>query len=84
MMLDNERIAACLAAISDSAKEIPLGKVEMTTADPGHPVVDEPERYRWFLIEKFTVRCFGFTLRDLAGHRDDGGGHHRWVPPDRS
>lgn len=46
--------------------EIPRAQVNLATADRGHPVVDEPERYRWFLVPKFPVAAFGLRLDDLT------------------
>lgn len=64
-LVDSDVLAQQLYDASFSATEIPLSKVNMSTSDRGHPVVDEPERYRWFLIDKFPVQAFGLQLADL-------------------
>lgn len=50
--------------------EIPLSKINMSTSDRGHPVVDEPELYRFFLIPKFPVNAFGLRVEDVTRDGD--------------
>jgi hypothetical protein len=64
-LADSDDLAQRLYDASFGASEIPQSEVNLSTADRGHPVVDEPERYRWFLIRKFPVKAFGLGLADL-------------------
>lgn len=53
-------------------------------AFPGVDALDEPERFRWFLIEKFPVKDFGITIEEMlkeAGspRTDDFWRHNRII-----
>lgn len=71
-LVDSEVLAQRLYdAMPFPAIEIPLSQVNLSTSDRGHPVVDEPERYRWFLIPEFPVQAFGLRLEDLLRDTND-------------
>lgn len=86
MLVDTEDLARMLYDASLNAKEIPLSEVKplLRMAHPGHPGVDEPGEYRWFLIEGFPVASFELTLQDIlneagGGYTDDQARHDRIV-----
>jgi len=76
-LADSDDLAQHLYDAGFTAVEIPQSKVNLSTADRGHPVVDEPERYRWFLISRFPVRHFGLRLHDLMKDSCDPS-HEKW------
>lgn len=73
MIVDTEDLAQMLYHRSLNAKLIPLSKVLplINMGTPGHPALDEPKKYRWFLIEKFPVSNFELTLQDILDEVGD-------------
>lgn len=66
VIVDSDALAQRLyEAMPFPAIELQRSQVNLSTSDRGHPVVDEPERYRWFLIKEFPVRHFGLSLGEL-------------------
>lgn len=73
MLVDTEDLAQMLYDSSLTAKLLPLPEVMplINMGTPGHPALDEPGKYRWFLIKKFPVSSFELTLQDIL---DEVGG----------
>ncbi len=73
MIVDTEDLAQMLWNASLTAKPVPLAKVMpfVSTATPGHPTIDYPEKYRWFLIKKFPVSSFELSLQDILDEVGD-------------
>lgn len=73
MLVDTEELAQMLYDRSLNAKLVPLPKVMplINMATPGHPGIDEPDKYRWFLIKKFPVANFELTLKDILDEVGD-------------
>lgn len=67
MMVDTEELAQMLYDASLTAKAVPVSKAMpfIRIATPGHPALEEPTKYRWFLIKKFPVSNFEYTLQDI-------------------
>lgn len=67
MIVDTEDLAQMLYDSSLNAKLVPVSKVMslINMGTPGHPALDEPKKYRWFLIKKFAVSNFALTLQDI-------------------
>lgn len=80
MIVDTEDLAQMLYDASLTAKEIPLSTVMplVNKATPGHPGVDEPHKYRWFLIKKFPVSSFELTLQDILDEVGDRLTDDKW------
>ena len=73
MIVDTEDLARMLYDNSLNAKRVPLSKVKplVNLATPGHPTLDEPEKYRWFLIKKFPTYDFELNLQDILDEVGD-------------
>jgi len=73
MLVDTEDLAQMLYDSSLNAVPIPLSEVMplISFATPGHPALDEPGDYRWFLIKKFPVSNFELTLQDILDEVGD-------------
>lgn len=77
---DSDVLAEKLEDAGFAAKEILFAELSsvFSSADPGHPVVDEPEKYRWFLIEKFPTKNFGITLQWLMRESGSFASHQKF------
>lgn len=73
MIVDTEDLAQMLWNASLTAKRVPLSKIMslINMGTPGHPGLDEPEKYRWFLIKKFPVSSFELTFQDILDEVGD-------------
>jgi len=80
MIVDTEDLAQMLYDASLNAKLVPVSKVLplVAMATPGHPTLDEPEKYRWFLIKKFSTYAFGLTLQDILDEVGDQITDDKW------
>lgn len=77
-LTDSEGLASKLYEAGWNAAEIPQSAVNLSTADRGHPAVDTPERYRWFLVPRFKVANFGLRLDDLLRESGPYASHAKW------
>lgn len=75
MYQDTEKIAQDLWNHSLPAVEVDPAKFAQMfrLAEPGWTPFDEPENYRWFLIEKFPVQKLGVTLKRMMADAADPG-----------
>jgi hypothetical protein len=50
------------------AAEVDYAKFQsmLESAEEGWTPVEEPENYRWFLVESFPVKDFRITIKDIA------------------
>lgn len=80
MLVDTEDLAKMLYDRSLNAKLVPMSKVMplISWATPGHPGIDEPSAYRWFLIKKFPVSNFELTLQDILDEVGDQITDDKW------
>jgi len=57
------------------AAEVDYAKFQsmLESAEEGWTPVEEPENYRWFLVESFPVKDFAITMKDIVGglEKDD-------------
>ena len=72
MYQDTDQIAQDLWNYSLPAVEVDPAQFAkmLERAEPGWRPFDEPENYRWFLIEKFPVEKLGVTLKKMM--KDSG------------
>lgn len=80
MIVDTEDLAKMLYDSSLTAKLVPVSKIMslISMGTPGHPALDEPKKYRWFLIEKFPVSNFELTLQDILDEVGDQITDDKW------
>lgn len=80
MYLDTERLAQKLYDGSLTAKEVSLSSIRkmLFKATPGHETIDEPEQYRWFLIEKFPIIDFEITLKEMMEESGEFASQEKW------
>lgn len=80
MDLDTDDLAQKLYDASFMAEEVPLSELRqmLSRAWPGHDAIDEPEKYRWFLIRNFPTKDFGITLRGMLEEAGSAGSQEKW------
>ena len=80
MITDTDVLAQKLYDGSLSAKEVKLENIRhiLAKSHPGHDVVDTPEKYRFFVIDKFPVRDFGITLDYLKKEAGSAAKNEEW------
>lgn len=80
MDLDTDDLAQKLYDASLAAEEVPLSELRplLSKATPGHDAIDDPEKYRWFLIKKFPTKDFGITLRGMLEEAGSAASQEKW------
>lgn len=80
MDLDTDDLAQKLYDASLAAEEVPLSELRplLSKAEPGHDAIDDPEKYRWFLIKKFPTKDFGITLRGMLEEAGSAASQEKW------
>lgn len=80
MYPDSHALAQKMYDASLTAEEVSLDKLRpmLATAWPDYDAVDNPEKYRWFLIPKFPTKEFGITLDWLMEESGQFASQEKW------
>ncbi len=80
MDLDTDELAQKLYDRSLVAEEVPVAALQdiLNRAHPGHETIDEPEQYRWFLIEGVPTKDLEVTLSGLMEDSGDYASQQKW------
>lgn len=78
--LNTDKLADDLYDASLVAKEVHPSAFRnvLSASNPGHDAIDNPEEYRWFLIERFPTKALEVTLKELMLEAGDRAKYEKW------